>query len=179
MKTISKSRFSYSLHKKINTKPFSSETIVTDLSADEIEYKLWCAVKPDYMQLHKKLERRFLFSGIVQKYFFKMVKRNVLTEKFSPLVLGKVEETSKGSIVFLRYFMSPNATFLMLYFFISTSVIGLFFIDYESTLVAFAIPTVMFVLSYVFAMIIFSYQLSRYGSLIKKILSRKPDEDIL
>lgn len=167
----------YTSKKPFITRPFTSEVIVSNLTAEEIEYKLWCAVKPEYMKIHKKLQKRFLFTGIVQKYFFKMVRKNNITEKFSPLMIGKVEETSKGSIIFLRYFMSPNTTFLMLYFFISTSVIGLFFIDYDSILIALAIPLSMFLSSYALAILLFNYQLNKNGSIIKKILSTKSDID--
>jgi hypothetical protein len=161
----------------LTTKPFSSQIIVSNLTADEIEFKLWKAVKPEHMQMHKQLQQQFVFTGIVQKYFFKMVRKKRYTQKFSPLMIGQVEETANGSIIFLKYFMSPNATFMMFYFFISTSLIGLFLFDYESVLYSFAIPTLMFGLSYIGAILVFNYQLSKCGSMIQKLLSSKADQD--
>ncbi len=49
------------------------------------------------------LQEDKIFYGYVQKNHFQIAARNMRLFSFNPLVLGKIEATNNGSILFLRY----------------------------------------------------------------------------
>lgn len=88
----------------ISLLPSFSETIVTTLTTEEIAVRFQ-RVTAETVQWDQefKLPQNKIFYGYVQETHFQIAARNMRLFSFNPLVLGKIEATKNGSILFLRY----------------------------------------------------------------------------
>jgi hypothetical protein len=88
----------------ISLLPSYSETIVTTLTTEEIAIRFQ-QVTAETVQWDQefKLPQDKIFYGYVQATHFQIAARNMRLLSFNPLVLGKIEATKNGSILFLRY----------------------------------------------------------------------------
>lgn len=88
----------------ISLLPSFSETIVTTSSATEIAGHFQRATAETVQWDQEfKLPQDKIFYGYVQESHFQIAARNMRLLSFNPLVLGKIEPTKNGSILFLRY----------------------------------------------------------------------------
>ncbi|QHT67073.1 hypothetical protein GXP67_10650 [Rhodocytophaga rosea] len=102
----------------MNLLPYQQSILVLPFSAQEIILKLSQTVKPfsgdEY--LSRKPIDTFVFNGWVRENKFRISRRITHAENFLPLILGKIETTSKGSIVFVTYRIFPTVLFFMGFF---------------------------------------------------------------
>jgi hypothetical protein len=85
----------------MNWLPFGRETLVSALSKEELLDRLAAVTRGTRAEGHPEL--RPLFYGQVEEHGFRISRVIEKGDNFLPLLLGKVEDTPRGSILFLRY----------------------------------------------------------------------------
>lgn len=102
----------------MNLLPYQNSILVLPFPAQEIISKLSQTVKPfsgdEY--LSRKPIDAFAFNGWIKENKFRISRRISHAENFLPLIAGKIEPTSKGSIVFITYRIFPSTLFFMGFF---------------------------------------------------------------
>lgn len=90
----------------ISLLPSYHETIVIPRSQEEV-YELISAASTNkpFLQLD---ESRLFFNGWVRRNRFRLSLRTQRLTHYSPLMIGKIETTSNGCILFLEYKLFPN-----------------------------------------------------------------------
>jgi hypothetical protein len=102
----------------MNLLPYQQSILVLPFTAQEIISKLSPTVRPfqEEEYLSGKPIDIFVFNGWVKENRFRISRRITHAENFLPLILGKIEPTSKGSIVFVTYRIFPTVLFFMGFF---------------------------------------------------------------
>ncbi len=85
----------------MNWLPFGRETLVSPLSKEELLDRLAAVTRAT--RAEGLPEPRPLFYGQVEEHGFRISRVIEKGDNFLPLLLGKVEDTPRGSILFLRY----------------------------------------------------------------------------
>ncbi len=85
----------------MNWLPFGRETLVSPLSKEELLDRLAAVTRGT--RAEGLPEPRPLFYGQVEEHGFRISRVIEKGDNFLPLLLGKVEDTPRGSILFLRY----------------------------------------------------------------------------
>ena len=85
----------------MNWLPFGRETLVSALSKEELLDRLAAVTRGTRAEGLPEL--RPLFYGQVEEHGFRISRVIEKGDNFLPLLLGKVEDTPRGSILFLRY----------------------------------------------------------------------------
>lgn len=101
----------------MNLIPFFSETLVSSYSKDEVmEHISKKTLEVNFLDKSNYLKPKHIaFNGIVGKNTFRISKVIQRSNTFLPLILGEVEDTPRGSILFLRYKLFPGALFFVLF----------------------------------------------------------------
>ena len=92
--------------------PDKRETIVLPFEAEEVERQLITFVKPLKNMGAPAIEKKsgkFFFNGYVKGRKFSISRVIKIPQNFLPLIVGKIEATSMGCIIFIHYrlFNSP------------------------------------------------------------------------
>ncbi|MDF2156687.1 hypothetical protein [Algoriphagus sp. CAU 1675] len=100
----------------MNLLPFHSETLVSALSKAEVLEQLNKQTREvDFLDKRSQYDQAVLFNGMVGKHGFRISKVVQKGDSFLPLILGKVEDTARGSILFLQYRLFPGALFFIVF----------------------------------------------------------------
>jgi hypothetical protein len=67
----------------------------------------------NYLDRRTQADSRLLFYGMVGQKGFRISKAIQKGDTFLPMLMGKVEETPRGSIIFLKYRLFPGAIFFL------------------------------------------------------------------
>jgi len=109
--------------------PYDSETIVTSLQVEEVA-ALFQRVTAESVQWDRefKLPEGKIFYGYVYEDHFQLAARNMRLFSFNPLVLGRIESTRNGSIIFLTYQLFVITRIMLLFWtiFLAVACIVLF-----------------------------------------------------
>ena len=98
----------------MNLLPFHSETLVSALSKQEVlGHLIRVTAEVNYLDQRTRGDKTILFNGMVGQKGFRISKVVDKGDTFLPLVLGQVEETPRGSIIFLKYKLFPGALFFL------------------------------------------------------------------
>ncbi len=98
----------------MNLLPYHSETLVSALSKKEVLYHVSKVTKEvNFLDRRTQIEKGVVFNGIVGHKGFRISKALDKGNTFLPLLLGEVEETARGSIIFLSYRLFPGAVFFL------------------------------------------------------------------
>lgn len=101
----------------MNLFPFHTETLVSALSKEEVMEHISRKTREvnflDKNQLQN--QKGIAFNGIVGNQSFRISKVIQRSNTFLPLILGEVEDTPRGSIIFLRYKLFPGALFFVVF----------------------------------------------------------------
>ncbi len=154
--------------------PFRSETIVLAHDAREVNSRLIKVIKPlesngEQIPPQEKTSS-YLFNGILKEDRFTISKIIKQPENFLPLISGRIEPTSAGCIIFLKYrmFFSTNL-FLGFWSVVTFLMTLLFVIGYSNYLYA----TVCFgfgIANYSIAIANFNAQIKQSKRLLHKVL---------
>ncbi len=104
--------------------PGKSEIVVSNLPGHEVFRRLHLAVKPaDFQSFQNRSlghdpEEVFLFNGKVGETGFAISKVVQKPDNFLPLIKGKVEQSSTGSLVYITYSLFPSVKFFLGFWFI-------------------------------------------------------------
>lgn len=115
----------------ISVLPYYSETIVTSLQVDEVA-ALFQHVTAESVQWDREfnLPEGKIFYGYVNENHFQLAARNMRLFSFNPLVLGKIESTKNGSIIFLTYQLFVITRIMLLFWTVFLGMTGLFLFIY-------------------------------------------------
>ena len=98
----------------MNPFPNHSEVLVSALSKKEVEQRLEkVTLDVNFLDYEQRLQKGFQFNGKVEKESFRLSLAINKPDSFLPLILGKIEATPKGCILFLRYRLFPSSTFFL------------------------------------------------------------------
>ena len=114
--------------------PYFQETKVLPYSGQETAFRLKKATRPleKGAEFPDPVEKAFLFNGWVKENRFRISRKVKHPENFLPLMSGRIESTSTGSILFVRYHLFfSSAMFLIFWTVISTLLFLFFLIFYQ------------------------------------------------
>ena len=117
----------------MNLLPYKNSILILPFKANEVEYKLRKRIKPlqDDLPESPSEPTKYLFNGWIKNYKFRISKRIQHADNFLPLIVGKIEATSKGSILFVTYRMFPSTLFYLSFFSLMLLLSFLFFLLIE------------------------------------------------
>lgn len=143
----------------MNLLPYDSETLVSALSKDEVLGHLNRVTREvNFLDQRTQGNMDVLFNGVVGSKGFRVSKVVDRADTFLPLILGKVEATPRGSILFIDYRLFPGALFFLAFWsivLISFTAVYLFLIP-NYVYAALCFTTAM--VNYVIAMYFFNRQ---------------------
>lgn len=155
--------------------PFRSETIVLPYDAAEVKKRLIEVIRPPQNK-HRQAEEeiapsKYLFNGIFENDQFTISQIIKQPENFLPLISGKVEATSVGCIIFLKYrmFFSTNM-FLGFWSVITFFMTLLFVIGYNNYLYA-TVCLGFGVVNYSIAIANFNVQIRKSKKILDQVLN--------
>lgn len=120
----------------MNFLPYQHSILILPFTAEQLVVKLRQKVKTfsEDEFLSPKPDNIFIFNGWVKEDKFRISRRITHAENFLPLIAGKIESTSKGSIVFITYRLFPSTLFFMGFFCLGIIIAALLFIWTEDWL---------------------------------------------
>ena len=86
----------------MNLLPMQNETIVSSLKAREVIQQIQNVTAPPTRD-KKELDTNTQFIGFIDQMTFRLSMKLKVPENFSPIIYGRVDETSLGSIVYIRF----------------------------------------------------------------------------
>ncbi|MCU0445749.1 MAG: hypothetical protein MUE85_12620 [Microscillaceae bacterium] len=106
-----------------NLLPWHNITLVSSFSAIEIHTRLQAATRPPHIPrtytlsteltvLRRRSNEPYLFEGKLTAHHFKIFLHSNYPEHFTPIISGKIETSSRGSIVFLHYGLMNGTWFI-------------------------------------------------------------------
>jgi hypothetical protein len=113
----------------LNLIPYHTETLVSPLSKEEILGHLMRVTREvNFLDSRTYLNDEVKFNGIVGRKGFRISQAIKKGDTFLPLLIGKLEETPKGSIIFLEFRPFPTATFFLIFWTIVLTAFCFFYI---------------------------------------------------
>ncbi|MTI31854.1 hypothetical protein [Xanthovirga aplysinae] len=162
-----------SLYANLSFLPVWWETIVLPQQADEIKYRIWRVTKSVRPELKwpNVQEKSFLFNGWIEDKHFRISRILTYPNNYIPLIIGEIEETSTGCIVFLKYKLFFFTRFFLIFWTIVTLLLSLFFLLFiRNNLYAFlSILTGGF--NYLIVIINFNIQIDKSRKVLHKLFS--------
>jgi len=112
----------------MNPFPNHSEVLVSPLKKKEVEMRLEKVTQDiNFLDYEQRIQKGFKFNGKVEKDSFSLSLVIDRPDSFLPLILGSIEETPKGCILFLRYRLFPSSTFFLGFWTVVTLALAAFF----------------------------------------------------
>jgi len=153
--------------------PFSQETVVTSFDSEEVYRRLWSVTEPtgDEEWEPDVDEDQLLFNGHVDKNTFRLSRKVKRANNFLPLMRGRVESTSLGSIVFIRYRLFLWTLSFLIFWSILTTLFALYFLIYEKIYINAAFSILLGLANYVIAVLNFRKQVRISSSALREVLA--------
>ncbi|MDN3204230.1 hypothetical protein [Algoriphagus sediminis] len=94
--------------------PYHSETLVSSFSKEEVRDCLKKATSEvNYLDRRSMTREGVKFNGLIAESGFKISKIVDKGDTFLPLILGELEATPRGTIIFLKFRLFPGAKFFL------------------------------------------------------------------
>lgn len=110
----------------MNWLPFGRETLVSAFSKEEVLDRLAAVTRG--ARREGLPEIRPLFNGSVEEDGFRLSRVIEKGDNFLPLLLGKVEDTPRGCIIFVRYQLFATTRFFLWFWTLVLLAFSLFFL---------------------------------------------------
>lgn len=110
----------------MNWLPFGREILVSALSKEEVLDHLAAVTRGTRREGLPEI--RPLFNGSVEEDGFRLSRVIEKGDNFLPLLLGKVEDTPRGSIIFARYQLFATTRFFLWFWTLALLAFSLFFL---------------------------------------------------
>ena len=152
--------------------PHQQETFILPYSAAEAVRRLRPSIRPveEGMQFSPGEEKHFLFNGLIKGNRFRISRRVLRPENFLPLLVGRVESTSVGSLLFVRYRLFFSTALFLGFWSVVCLLLCLFFLVFHQAWLYAAIAFGTGCVQYVVAIKSFSFQVKRSKQLLEKVL---------
>ncbi|WP_017731156.1 hypothetical protein [Nafulsella turpanensis] len=110
--------------------PFYQQTIVLPYEAPETVRRLQRTIRPleKGVEYAEENENKFLFNGWLKEGRFRISRKVSHPENFLPLMSGRIEGTSVGSILFVRYRMFSSVVMFLIFWSLICLLLSLFFL---------------------------------------------------
>nr|WP_287939060.1 hypothetical protein [Algoriphagus sp.] len=100
----------------MNLIPHHTETLVSPLSKEEVLGHLMRVTREvNFLDSRTYQNDQIKFNGMVGREGFRISRAIKKGETFLPLLIGKLENTPRGSIIFLEYRLFPSALFFLIF----------------------------------------------------------------
>jgi len=156
----------------LNLLPYDSETLVSALSKEEVLSHLNRVTREvNYLDPRTQVKGEVVFNGIVGQKGFRISKVVNRADTFLPLILGKVEATPRGSIIFINYRLFPGALFFLAFW---TIILVAFTAFYTFLIPNYGYAAICFALSlvnYVIAMYFFNRQVKASRKVFHQLIN--------
>lgn len=156
----------------MNWLPFGRETLVSALSKEELLERLAAVTRGAQAEWLPELPA--LFNGRVEANGFRISRVIEKGDNFLPLLLGKVEATPRGSILFLRYQLFSTTGFFLLFWTIVLFAASLFFFLVTHQLLQGGACLVLVGLNYTLVVFFFHRQLISSKKLFQEVINFPP-----
>jgi hypothetical protein len=152
--------------------PYRHETIILPYPSEEAIARLRPLTRPvDKGYAYRtEDERRFLFNGILKKSSFRISRRILKPENFLPLVVGQLENTSVGSLLFVRYRLFFSTAMYLVFWSAVCLLLSLFFLIYHEAWLYASVAFGIGCVQYIIAVKNFSLQVRRSRQDLEKAL---------
>ncbi len=98
----------------MNLLPYDSETIVSALTKKEVLTQLNRVTREvNFLDQRTLAKSETLFNGFIGQKGFRISKTVQRGDTFLPLILGRVQATPRGCIIFIDYRLFPGAMFFL------------------------------------------------------------------
>lgn len=156
----------------MNLFPYDSETLVSALSKEEVLSHLNRVTREvNFLDQRTQVRGDIVFNGLVGQKGFRISKVVDKGDTFLPLILGKIEATPRGCILFINYRLFPGALFFIAFW----SIILLAFTAFYSFLLPnFSYAIICFLLgiaNYVVAMYFFNRQVKASRKVFHQLIN--------
>ncbi|WP_339866678.1 hypothetical protein [uncultured Algoriphagus sp.] len=156
----------------MNLLPYDSETLVSALSKEEVLSHLNRVTREvNYLDPRTQVKGDILFNGLIGQKGFRISKVVDRADTFLPLILGKIETTPRGCILFINYRLFPGALFFIAFW----SVILLAFTAFYCFILPnYAYASICFVLgiiNYAVALYFFNRQVKASRAVFHKLIN--------
>ncbi|MCH6199035.1 hypothetical protein MMU07_05580 [Aquiflexum sp. LQ15W] len=112
----------------MNPFPNHSEVLVSSFSKKEVEERLSMVTRDvNFLDYEERLQKGCKFNGKLGKDAFRLSLVVDKPDSFLPLILGKIESTPKGCILFLQYRLFPSSAFFLGFWTVVTLALAMFF----------------------------------------------------
>jgi hypothetical protein len=156
----------------LNLIPYHSETLVSALSKKEVLSKLnKVTIEVNYLDRRSQQDRSAFFNGIIGQNGFRISKVIDRGDTFLPLLLGKIEETPLGCILFLRYRLFPGAIFFLGFWSIILLAAAAFYVWVTPDYIYSTIAVALSILNYLIAILLFNRQVKNSRGIFYNLLN--------
>lgn len=156
----------------MNLLPYDSETLVNSLSKEEVLSHLNRVTREvNFLDPRTQMKGDILFNGLVGQNGFRISKVVDKADTFLPLILGKIETTPRGCILFINYRLFPGALFFIAFW----SIILLSFTAFYSFILPnysyASICLLLGIINYFVAMYFFNRQVKASRAVFHKLIN--------
>lgn len=110
--------------------PLYQKTIVLPINEQETAWRLEQVIRPliKDVEYAEEAEASFLFNGWIKENQFRISRKIRHPETFLPIIIGRIEGTSVGSILFIQYRLFFSAAMFLIFWTIVCLLMSLFFL---------------------------------------------------
>ena len=120
--------------------PYKSETLVLPFRAEQVVSTIRSVTQPISLTPEKGNDQ-ILFNGTVHPDLFRISRKIDYPQNYLPLITGKIEASSRGCIVFVKYNLFFSSFMFLSFWTLFTLLVGCFFVihkkEYNYAAVAF------------------------------------------
>lgn len=156
----------------MNLVPFHTETFVSALSKKEVLGHLSkVTAEVNYLDKRTQGGSQLLFYGMVGQKGFRISKAIQKGDTFLPMLLGKVEETPRGSIIFLKYKLFPGAIFFLAFWSVILLAFSGYYFGVTAQYLYGSICLGLAIFNYLFALFLFQRQVKSSREIFYNLIS--------
>lgn len=152
--------------------PFHSETLVSSFSKKEVMHSLKKVTSEvNYLDPRTRQDKSVMFNGLIGESGFRISKVVDRGDTFLPLILGDIEDTPRGSIIFLKYKFFPGAIFFLAFWSILLLAFTAFFIWGKANYTYATLCLLIGIVNYLTSIFFFQRQVKLTREIFMKLIS--------
>jgi len=153
--------------------PYRQETIVSSHHAEDLARRLGSVTRAKRTEdwMPAAAEDAMLFNGQVKNRRFTISRKVRRANNFLPLMRGRIEPTSIGSIVFVRYQLFLWTLSFLIFWLVVTCLMAVYFFFYEKIYSYAAISLLLGLTNYAIALLNFNKQVRISSQSLRDVLN--------
>ncbi|MCU0400441.1 MAG: hypothetical protein MUE75_05410 [Algoriphagus sp.] len=156
----------------MNLFPYHTETLVSPLSKEEVLGQLMRVTREvNFLDSRSYLNDQIKFNGIIGRNGFQISHVVKKGDTFLPLLIGKMEETPKGSIIFLEYKPFPSAIFFLVFWTLILISFSAYYLIISPTYSYFIVCSSLAILNYGLGLFFFNRQYKRTKAVFHELIN--------